>query len=105
MRKIPLMLFLSSLVFLVPGCRLVNIANQQSQNDEIEINRLAVTTPPFKNSYLVGEMFSSIGLVVVDQNNVELYNFKLSLEENHVFTIDDIGDYRIDVTLENYEST
>lgn len=105
MRKIPLMLFLSSLVFLMPGCRLVSIANQQSQNDEIEINRLAVTTPPFKNSYLVGEMFSSIGLVVVDQNNVELYNFKLSLEENHVFTIDDIGDYRIDVTLENYEST
>ena len=99
MKKIPLLLFLSSLAFSMSGCNLIRLSDTSTNN------KLVVLTPPFKNSYTVGEMFSSIGLVVTDQDNNEINNYKLSLRENYVFTTYDVGDYKVDITLEDYEST
>lgn len=69
----------------------------------VSMNELHADSSKMKTIYLVGESFSSSGLVVYDKNNKNVTDYKLDYKEGHVFTR--VMNTTLVITKDGYMST
>ena len=65
-----------------------------------------VVSEASKTTFNVGEVFTSEGLVLADKDQLDITieDYKTSIKEGYVFTIDDIGIQKVTISKENYKS-
>lgn len=79
-----------------------SIPESSSSSQEAVVSSISVTNNPTKTDYLVGEAFEVDGLEVTatmsDGTTKVINNYRLSITNNYVFTVDDVGEKVVTVT-------
>lgn len=62
--------------------------------------KMEISSLPLMTKYIIGEPFSSEGLVVIDENGNVISDYKLSINDGFVF--DSLGFFNIEISKDNY---